>query len=41
VALAEDVVQPARLTRGPSELAPEFVRGLFVVPRLGAMEGGE
>jgi aspartyl-tRNA(Asn)/glutamyl-tRNA(Gln) amidotransferase subunit C len=41
VALADDAVQPVRLTRGPAELAPEFVRGFFVVPRLGAMEGGE
>lgn len=27
------------LTRPPAELAPEFLRGFFVVPRLGAMEG--
>lgn len=27
------------LTRPPAELAPEFLRGFFAVPRLGAMEG--
>ena len=36
--LREDVVLPADLTRSPAELAPEFVDGFFVVPRLGAME---
>ena len=36
--LREDVVRPADLSRSPAELAPEFVDGFFVVPRLGAME---
>jgi aspartyl/glutamyl-tRNA(Asn/Gln) amidotransferase C subunit len=36
--LREDVVLPADLSRSPAELAPEFVDGFFVVPRLGAME---
>jgi aspartyl/glutamyl-tRNA(Asn/Gln) amidotransferase C subunit len=36
--LREDVVLPADLARRPAELAPEFVDGFFVVPRLGAME---
>jgi aspartyl/glutamyl-tRNA(Asn/Gln) amidotransferase C subunit len=36
--LREDVVLPPDLARGPAELAPEFVDGFFVVPRLGAME---
>jgi aspartyl-tRNA(Asn)/glutamyl-tRNA(Gln) amidotransferase subunit C len=36
--LREDVVLPADLARSPAELAPEFVDGFFVVPRLGAME---
>lgn len=36
--LREDVVRPARLAVSPAELAPEFVDGFFVVPRLGAME---
>ena len=41
--LREDVVERADLARKPAELAPEFVDGFFVVPRLGAMEaeGGE
>lgn len=26
------------LSRSPAELAPEFIRGFFSVPRLGAME---
>ncbi len=26
------------LSRPPSEMAPEFIRGFFAVPRLGAME---
>lgn len=41
VPLRPDEVRPAMLTRGPAELAPEFRHGFFVVPRLGAMEGGE
>jgi aspartyl-tRNA(Asn)/glutamyl-tRNA(Gln) amidotransferase subunit C len=40
-ALRDDLVVPADLARGPAALAPEFVEGFFVVPRLGAMEGGE
>jgi aspartyl/glutamyl-tRNA(Asn/Gln) amidotransferase C subunit len=36
--LREDVVLPADLARSPAELAPEFVDGFFVVPKLGAME---
>lgn len=39
VALRPDEVRPAPLARGPADLAPEFRNGLFVVPRLGAMEG--
>lgn len=41
VALRPDEVRPAVLARSPAELAPEFRHGFFVVPRLGAMEGGE
>jgi aspartyl-tRNA(Asn)/glutamyl-tRNA(Gln) amidotransferase subunit C len=36
--LREDVVAPVPLARGPAEIAPAFVDGFFVVPRLGAME---
>jgi aspartyl-tRNA(Asn)/glutamyl-tRNA(Gln) amidotransferase subunit C len=36
--LREDVVQPADLARSPAELAPEFIDGFFVVPKLGALE---
>jgi aspartyl-tRNA(Asn)/glutamyl-tRNA(Gln) amidotransferase subunit C len=36
--LREDVVRPADLAMPPSRLAPEFIDGFFVVPRLGAME---
>lgn len=36
--LRDDVVVPANLARGPAALAPEFVDGFFVVPKLGAME---
>lgn len=36
--LREDVVRPANLAIPPARLAPEFVEGFFVVPRLGAME---
>ncbi|MEP6572157.1 MAG: Asp-tRNA(Asn)/Glu-tRNA(Gln) amidotransferase subunit GatC [Gemmatimonadota bacterium] len=39
VALREDVVNPIPLARSPSEMAPEFRHGFFVVPRLGSMEG--
>ena len=36
--LRPDVVAPADLVRSPAELAPEFVDGFFVVPKLGALE---
>ena len=36
--LRDDVVIPADLARSPAELAPEFMDGFFVVPKLGAME---
>lgn len=36
--LREDIVAPVPLARGPAEIAPAFVDGFFVVPRLGAME---
>jgi aspartyl-tRNA(Asn)/glutamyl-tRNA(Gln) amidotransferase subunit C len=36
--LRDDVVRPARLARSPAQLAPEFIDGFFVVPRLGALE---
>ena len=36
--LRPDVVEPARLARPPAALAPEFIEGFFVVPRLGAIE---
>ena len=36
--LRPDEVQPADLARPPAALAPEFVDGFFVVPKLGAME---
>lgn len=36
--LRDDVVMPADLARSPAELAPEFMDGFFVVPKLGAME---
>jgi aspartyl-tRNA(Asn)/glutamyl-tRNA(Gln) amidotransferase subunit C len=39
--LRADEVHPAVLARSPAEMAPEFRHGFFVVPRLGAMEGGE
>ena len=38
VPLRPDVVEPAKLARPPEALAPEFIDGFFVVPRLGAME---
>jgi len=38
VPLRPDVVEPAALARPPAALAPEFIDGFFVVPRLGAME---
>jgi aspartyl-tRNA(Asn)/glutamyl-tRNA(Gln) amidotransferase subunit C len=36
--LREDVVRPAELARPPAAIAPEFVDGFFVVPKVGAME---
>lgn len=41
LSLRPDDVRPAVLTRTPAQMAPEFQHGLFVVPRLGAMEGTE
>ncbi len=35
--LREDIVDPIPMVRGPGAMAPEFVDGLFVVPRLGGM----
>ena len=34
----EDVIAPVPLSRTPEQMAPEFRDGLFLVPRLGAME---
>lgn len=36
--LRPDEVNPVPLSRTPAEIAPAFVDGFFVVPRLGAME---
>jgi aspartyl-tRNA(Asn)/glutamyl-tRNA(Gln) amidotransferase subunit C len=36
--LREDMVAPMPLARSPQQIAPAFVDGFFVVPRLGAME---
>lgn len=36
--LREDVVAPVPLERAPAEIAPAFVDGFFVVPKLGTME---
>ena len=36
--LRPDVVNPVPLSRSPAQIAPAFVEGFFVVPRLGAME---
>ena len=36
--LREDVPRPVPLIRGVETFAPEFRDGLFLVPRLGAME---
>lgn len=36
--LREDVVRPVSLARTPTQLAPEFHDGFFLVPRHGAME---
>ncbi|MFI5210604.1 MAG: aspartyl/glutamyl-tRNA amidotransferase subunit C [Gemmatimonadales bacterium] len=38
VTLREDVIAPVPLSRTPEQMAPEFRDGLFLVPRLGAME---
>jgi len=38
VILREDVIAPIPLSRTPEQMAPEFRDGLFLVPRLGAME---
>ena len=38
VVLRDDVVAPVPLARPPAEMAAEFIDGLFVVPRLEAME---
>jgi aspartyl-tRNA(Asn)/glutamyl-tRNA(Gln) amidotransferase subunit C len=38
VRLRPDEVRPSGLVRPPSAIAPEFVDGFFVVPKLGAME---
>jgi aspartyl-tRNA(Asn)/glutamyl-tRNA(Gln) amidotransferase subunit C len=38
LALREDVPGPVPLARPPAQFAPEFRDGLFLVPRLGAME---
>jgi aspartyl-tRNA(Asn)/glutamyl-tRNA(Gln) amidotransferase subunit C len=37
--LRADEVRPAPLARPPAAIAPEFVDGFFVVPRLSVMEG--
>lgn len=39
--LREDIVAPVPLARTPAQIAPEFIGGFFVVPRLGAMEAAE
>jgi aspartyl/glutamyl-tRNA(Asn/Gln) amidotransferase C subunit len=36
--LREDEIRPVPLARDPEAIAPEFRDGLFLVPRLGAME---
>jgi aspartyl/glutamyl-tRNA(Asn/Gln) amidotransferase C subunit len=38
VSLGEDTPGSVPLARGPESFAPEFRDGLFLVPRLGAME---
>jgi len=38
VTLRPDVAAPVPLARPHADFAPEFSQGLFVVPRLGAME---
>ena len=39
VALRRDEVGSVPLAHPPAAFAPEFIQGLFAVPRLGAMEG--
>jgi aspartyl/glutamyl-tRNA(Asn/Gln) amidotransferase C subunit len=39
VTLREDAPGAVPLVRGPAAFAPEFRDGLFLVPRLGSMEG--
>ncbi len=41
VRLRPDEPASDRLVHPPAAIAPEFPQGLFAVPRLGAMEGGE
>jgi aspartyl-tRNA(Asn)/glutamyl-tRNA(Gln) amidotransferase subunit C len=36
--LRADEVAPVPLARPPAEIAPQFIDGFFVVPRLGVME---
>jgi len=38
--LRPDEVAPVPLARTPAQIAPAFVDGFFVVPRLGVMEEG-
>lgn len=38
VTLRPDEPGSVPLSRPPADMAPEFIRGLFAVPRLGAME---
>jgi aspartyl-tRNA(Asn)/glutamyl-tRNA(Gln) amidotransferase subunit C len=35
--LRDDVVAPIPMVRGPEAMAPAFVEGFFVVPKLGGM----
>lgn len=35
--LRQDLVDPIPMTRGPGAMAPAFVDGFFVVPKLGGM----
>jgi aspartyl-tRNA(Asn)/glutamyl-tRNA(Gln) amidotransferase subunit C len=37
VTLRDDVVAPIPMVRGPEAMAPAFVEGFFVVPKLGGM----
>jgi aspartyl/glutamyl-tRNA(Asn/Gln) amidotransferase C subunit len=37
IELRDDAVAPIPLARAPSEMAPEFIDGFFVVPRLEAL----